>query len=96
MADSLRALSRSLGGPPVEAMSTLFQNWAEVVGEDLAAHTTPVALRAGVLHLEVDHPGWATQLKFLEADLRARVNESVGREVVHSVEVRIRRRPRHP
>jgi predicted nucleic acid-binding Zn ribbon protein len=39
----------------------------------------------------VDQPGWATQLRFLEADLLRRLAEMVGPGVVETIEVKVRR-----
>lgn len=75
--------------------AALFSRWEEIVGPDVASHVQPVVVRGSVLHLEADHPGWATQMRFLEADLLRRLTETVGPGVVETVQVRIRRdRPR--
>lgn len=66
----------------------LFGRWDEVVGAQIAAHVRPVRLDDGVLLVEVDEPGWATQVTFLSATLRARLETEVGVRVDH-VEVRV-------
>ena len=64
--------------------------WNETVGEAVAKHVQPVKLDGGKLVVEVDDPAWATQLKFLEANLRERLLESTGARI-DSFEVRVRR-----
>ena len=44
-------------------------HWAKVVGEEVAAHAWPTALRQGVLTVAVDHHAWAIELRLLSADL---------------------------
>lgn len=46
---------------------------------------------AGTLIVEVDEPAWATQLKFLEADLLTRLNVG-GAMPVERLEIRVKRR----
>jgi hypothetical protein len=43
------------------------------------------------LVVEVDEPAWATQLKFLETDLRARLQATIGATVEH-FDIRVKRR----
>jgi predicted nucleic acid-binding Zn ribbon protein len=50
-----------------------------------------VKLEDGRLVVEVDDPAWATQLRFLEADLVTRLSEAGGLAVT-SVDVRVARR----
>ncbi len=91
VAESLDRVSRSLGGPPATVLARLFSSWTELVGEAVAAHARPRALRRGVLVLAVDEPAWATQLRWLEARLLERVGEVAGEGVVTAIEVRVER-----
>ena len=52
----------------------------------------PVSLDGGRLVVEVDEPGWATQLRYLEATLRERLAAVTGGFHVRSLEVRVRAR----
>ena len=89
--EALDRLSRGLGLPPASATARLVQAWPEVVGEAVAAHTTPRWVRDGVLSLAVYDPGWAAQLRWLQADLLARVAEVTGPGVVEPIALHVRR-----
>ena len=89
--ESLDRVSRGLGLPPASATGRLVRAWPEVVGEAVAAHTTPRWVRDGVLSLAVDDPVWAAQLRWLEADLLARVAEVTGPGVVERITLHVRR-----
>lgn len=73
------------------SMGAVFGRWDEIVGSVVAAHVQPVRLDGDRLTVEVDDPAWATQWKFLDADLRARLETETGVRVA-TVEVRVRRR----
>jgi predicted nucleic acid-binding Zn ribbon protein len=88
--EGLDRLVRALGGPSAGALSSVFDRWDEIVGERLAAHATPVSLQGGTLVVAVEEVGWATQLRYLEADLKRRVAEAAGEGSVDRIEVRVR------
>ncbi len=92
LGDSLDRVTRSLGGPDAAALAVIFVRWSEVVGEHVAAHAWPLSLNRGTLSIAVDQPGWATQLSYLESQLRRRVNELAGEGVVRRVRVSVRPR----
>lgn len=89
MGGALDRVVRHLGAPSVAALGALHDRWPELVGERLAAHTRPVAVRDGVLVVGVDDPAWATQVRFMEATLVERLGVLDGAPV-RSVEVRVR------
>ena len=90
IAASLDAVARNLGGAGGPALVDLLQRWPEVVGEALAVHCRPVSLRTGTLTIAADEPAWGAQLRWLEADLRRRLDEAVGEGTVTRITVRIR------
>lgn len=51
------------------AEGTLFTTWKDVVGQDIAAHTTPLSLLDGALLIQCSSTAWATQLKAVGQDL---------------------------
>jgi predicted nucleic acid-binding Zn ribbon protein len=83
--DSLDRVASSLGLAPA-----LLSRWPELVGEGLAERTRPRSLRDGTLVVAVDDPAWATQLRWLEADLVTRLADVLGPGRVQRIEVRVR------
>jgi predicted nucleic acid-binding Zn ribbon protein len=70
------------------ATGSVFGRWAEIVGADLAAHTTPESLTDGELTVSADSTAWATQLRLLAAQLVRRLNAELGDGAVLRVRVR--------
>jgi predicted nucleic acid-binding Zn ribbon protein len=91
LAESLDQLVRALRGTSARSLSGVFERWADAVGPAVAAHTKPISLADGRLVVEVDHPAWATQLRFLEADVLDRLHEVAGVDDVRHLELRVRR-----
>jgi predicted nucleic acid-binding Zn ribbon protein len=89
LARSLDDVTRSIGAPPAEALSVVFARWEEVVGTAVAAHCRPVSLVRETLVVSVDHPAWATQLRYLGSKILGRITEAVGHEVASRLEVRV-------
>lgn len=94
MLDALGAVADELGLPDAGTFGTLAQRWPEVVGEVIAGHAELRGLRDGVLTIAVDGPEWATQLRYLGGDVRERVTDLLGADVVR--EVRVVVAPRRP
>jgi predicted nucleic acid-binding Zn ribbon protein len=70
--------------------------WEGLVGPDIAAHARPVSLHDGVLVLAVDHPAWAAQLRFMTAELLARIAQttgSAGTSEVTEIQIRVLGQP---
>jgi predicted nucleic acid-binding Zn ribbon protein len=76
---SLRGGSGSAGD--ARSMGSLFSRWTDAVGQAVADHARPVKLDGGKLLVEVDEPGWATQLRFLEREVIQRLRSIAGLEV---------------
>lgn len=81
--------ARRLGGPSSGTAATVFAGWADLVGADIAGHCRPVSLHDGVLVLDVDHPAWATQLRYMTADLLSRIAAAGAGAEVHQIRIRV-------
>jgi predicted nucleic acid-binding Zn ribbon protein len=63
------------------AYERLVVAWPDVVGEELAAHSSPVSLsEGGVLRVAVDHQGWATELSFSASQVLGKLGGLLGPE----------------
>jgi predicted nucleic acid-binding Zn ribbon protein len=81
---------RGLGAPGAEALSVVFTAWDDIVGPRIAAHARPTTIDGDCLVVAVDEPGWATELRFLQADLIRRLEVAAGGPVVTRIEPRVR------
>ncbi len=90
--ESLPAVTRNLAGPDGVHLVNLVSTWPEVVGASVASHSRPLRLTGHTLTIAVDQPGWATELTYLETQLRARIDTALGPGVVTTVKVVVRPR----
>ena len=90
LADSLDRITGSLGAPNASALTTIFDRWPTIVGPAIAAHARPLSLRRGTLTIAADQSGWATQLTYLEAELKRRIDEVAGPAAVTAIRVVVR------
>jgi predicted nucleic acid-binding Zn ribbon protein len=83
LSEALDAYVRSVrgGATTARSMGSLFSRWVDAVGQAVADHARPVSLDGDRLLVEVDEPGWATQLRFLEADVLERLRSVAGLQV---------------
>ena len=88
---SLDAVSQRLGMRDSRGLGRLFSRWEEIVGPAMAGHVQPVRLDEEALVVSVDHPAWATQVRYLGDELLDRVAEKAGVERPGRLDVRVRR-----
>ena len=60
----------------IEASLPLLR-WQEIVGSQLARQTQPEFLKDGVLQVRVENSVWLNHLRFLEEELRQKLNEEL-------------------
>jgi predicted nucleic acid-binding Zn ribbon protein len=85
--DAVAKVGAELGVPAPDALSTLTARWPDIVGPVIAAHASVRSVRDGECTIEVDGPGWATQLRYAANEVLERANEYCGGAVLTSVRV---------
>ena len=63
----------------------VIHNWQQIVGRDIAAHAKPVKLEFKKLFIRTTHPAWAEQLKYMEYQLKAKINKYAGEKLVQEL-----------
>lgn len=68
-------------------MRGVFARWAELVGDEVAAHCSPETFTDGKLVVRTDSTAWATQLTLLAPTVVRRLNEELGHGTVVVIDV---------
>lgn len=90
-----RALDRLMGtlrAPSVDVLDSVFTRWAEIVGDDVAAHSRPLSIDGETLVIAAEDPTWASELRWLENEVISRVAEVSGSDRISALNVRVARR----
>lgn len=87
LATATRDLARNRGWSSRVAEGAVFGQWAAVVGDQIAEHAQPSALRDGVLTISAESTAWATHLRHFQAQLLAKIAAAVGDGVVTSLRI---------
>ena len=66
-----------LGAPPAPVLTRITERWAELVGPVAAEHCRPGRLVDGRLHVEVDAPAWASQMRWQQATVVGNIAEMI-------------------
>ncbi|HEX2321077.1 MAG TPA: DciA family protein [Streptosporangiaceae bacterium] len=88
LSSAIDGLVAETGWELAVATGSVFGRWAQIVGPDLAAHTSPDGLVDGELTVVADSTAWATQLRLLAAELVRKLNAELGDGSVRRVNVR--------
>ncbi|MCL6472849.1 MAG: DUF721 domain-containing protein [Firmicutes bacterium] len=65
--------------------SKVFSAWEEIVGSAVKNNAVPQKIKGGILFIKTKNPSWANELKVLSDNIKKRINESVGAQVVHEI-----------
>jgi predicted nucleic acid-binding Zn ribbon protein len=88
--DILESVLRSTGLSRRAEERSLLEDWAEIVGERVAAHSRAVDLEDGVLYVDADHAAWRQELTLLFPAIVERYAERHGRDAVREIRWRHR------
>ena len=84
----LEQLLKDFGTPDIKIVTSIVDQWEEIVGVDLAAKISAVAVSGSDLIVRVYDPVWASQISWLENQLLEKITKLVGEEKITSIRVR--------
>ena len=84
----LEQLLKDFGTPEIKVVTSVVDQWQEIVGVDLAKKVSAVAVSGAELIVQVDDPAWARQISWLEKQLLDKIESLVGEEKITSIRVR--------
>ncbi len=92
-----RVLSRlKLPNGAVAGETLALAGWPAAVGKRIAAHSRPLSLSNGRLHVEVEDLVWKKQLTALKGQILRRLIEVIGKGVVRDLHFCVAPRRRQP
>ncbi|GAB11732.1 hypothetical protein GOARA_087_00250 [Gordonia araii NBRC 100433] len=67
--------------------ATVLNSWDSIVGADISAHAKPTQLTDGVLYVAAESTAWATQLRYVQRQILAKIAALVGDGVVTQLKI---------
>ncbi len=89
---AINSIATRLGAATTSEIAVVFGVWDDAVGAQIAAHAKPSAIKHGVLVVEVDDNRWATQLKWMTAQVTEQLNSALGHDAINGLEIKFRPR----
>ena len=84
----LEQLFKDFGTPDITVVTSIIDQWEEIVGSDLAAKISAVAISGSELIVRVEDPAWASQISWLENQLLDKITRLIGEEKITAIRVR--------
>ena len=78
---------KHLDAPAPGVVTSVFSDWAAIVGDVIAEHARPQRISNGVLVLEVDDPAWASEMEWLGEEIVRRISLAVETEEITTIKV---------
>lgn len=69
--------------------ANIWKVWDDVVGPAISRNTRPSWIKNFRLRVKVSDPIWLQELKFVEEDIRERLNKRLGRRAVEKIDFRV-------
>ena len=70
-------------------MTRIWDIWDSVVGRPIAMNAKPDTFKEGLLTVNVSSSSWIHQLKFLEREMVANINQKMGKDLVRQIRFKI-------
>ncbi len=67
----------------------IWKEWDDVVGPAISRNAQPLWIKDRRLRVTVSDPIWLQELKFVEENIKEKLNEKLGRKAVDKIEFRI-------
>jgi predicted nucleic acid-binding Zn ribbon protein len=67
----------------------IWRVWDEVVGPAISRNARPLWIKNGKLKVRVSDPIWLQELKFVEENIKEKLNTKLGRKAVDRIEFRM-------
>lgn len=80
-------LAKERGWESQIGQGTVLGMWNQIVGPDIAAHAQPTTLTDNVLHIQAESTAWATQLRYMQSTILAKIAKAVGDGMVTSLRI---------
>ena len=80
---------RDLGLQESARALRLAERWETLVGAEVARHSRPTGMRAGVLEVTVDSSAWCQQLQMRRPELLASLREALGEDAPRDLWLRV-------
>ncbi|WP_062077242.1 DUF721 domain-containing protein [Demequina globuliformis] len=87
MSSAVDAFLRRMGWTEHIEVSSVTGRWREVVGDQIADKCEPLSFEDGALTVRASSTAWATQLQIMNGQIRHRINEEFGREIVRELKI---------
>ena len=62
--------------------------WEELLGNTFSRYTDKVYISEGVLHIHINSPVVKSELVMMREEIRIRLNEKAGQEIIREIRVR--------
>jgi len=70
-------------------LAGVWQIWDQTVGPAIAENARPLAFKQKLLLVQVSSPVWIQQLRFLKADLIAKLNQALGEACIEDIKFKV-------
>ena len=83
--DALAGFFRSQGMEKRLREADIVRLWREIAGETISSRTEAQKVKDGILYVKVIDAAWRNELTYLRMELRNKLNEKVGKNLLKDI-----------
>lgn len=65
----------------------IITDWARIMGKPIDENTENIWFKDGVFHIKISHPMWKQELMLARTNIKNKVNEELGAQLVNEVRI---------
>jgi hypothetical protein len=85
LGDILPLTIQSLGLQKKYNIESALIHWSEIVGQNIASHSSPIMMQRGILLVAVNNSVWCHHLSMMKEDIMSKMNTFVGEKLVSDI-----------
>ncbi len=82
LGEAITSFYRDQGFEVRVKQADVFRLWKNIVGEAIAENAKPERFDKDILFVKVKNSAWRNELRYMSEDIRRKINELVGAEIV--------------
>lgn len=90
---TLERFLAQMGAPPARTLGDLEERWSQIVGPALSEQSRPISVVDGVLTVACGDASWASQISWMDHQIKQRCAEVYDGLVIRRIHVRVGRSP---
>ena len=85
--DAISSYLQEIGIRDRLKVEAVIEQWSRIMGQAIAANTSKLWYKDGVLHVQMSNPTWRMELGMAKSKIKEVLNREMGQEIIQEVRI---------